>query len=50
MKDKIKNINWNFNFKSKISSYRDFRYFLSDVFERLTGIRLFEYKGYKKIK
>lgn len=50
MKDKVKSINWDFNFKSKISSYRDFRYFLSDIFERLTGIRLFEYKGYKKIK
>lgn len=47
MKDRIKKQNWSFNHSSRISSYRELRYWLSDFFQMLTGIRLFEYKGYK---
>lgn len=50
MKDRIKKQDWIFNYKSKISSYREFRYWTSDLLEKITGLRLFEYKGYKLIK
>jgi glycosyltransferase involved in cell wall biosynthesis len=47
MKKRIQSQNWSFNYSSKISSYREFRYWLSDFFQKLTGLRLFEYKGYR---
>ncbi|MCX6113001.1 MAG: glycosyltransferase family 2 protein, partial [Proteobacteria bacterium] len=50
MKERLKKQDWTFDYKSGISSYREFRYWLSDLFEKLTGIRFFEYKGYKLIK
>ncbi|MEI6079557.1 MAG: glycosyltransferase family 2 protein [bacterium] len=50
MKEKIKKQDWNFDHRSKISSYRDLRYWSSDIIEKLTGTRPFEYKGYKLIK
>ena len=50
MKDRIKKQDWKFENKSKISTYREFRYWLSDLFEKITGTRFFEYKGYKLIK
>jgi hypothetical protein len=49
MAERISKKDWDFEFKSRIKTMRDFRYWLSDIFERLTGIRLFEYKGYEKI-
>lgn len=50
MKDRIKKQDWVFNYNSKISSYREFRYWTSDLLEKTTGLRFFEYKGYKLIK
>ncbi|MEI6093052.1 MAG: glycosyltransferase family 2 protein [bacterium] len=50
MKARIKKQDWVFNYKSKISTYREFRYWTSDLFEKITGLRFFEYKGYKLIK
>ena len=50
MRERIKNQNWHFDFRSKITSYREFRYWLSDLIEQITGLRLFEYKGYRLIK
>lgn len=47
MVDRIKAKNWKFEYSSKISSYKEFRYWLSDVTEKIFGKRLFEYKGYK---
>lgn len=50
MTNRIKLQDWRFNYQSKISTYREFRYWLSDLFEKITGSRSFEYKGYKLIK
>lgn len=50
MKERIKKQNWSFSFKSKINSYKEFRYWMSDMIEKIFGIRLFEYKGYKLVK
>jgi hypothetical protein len=47
MKDRIKKQDWKFEYRSRISSYREFRYWMSDLVERISGIRMFEYKGYK---
>ncbi len=47
MKDRIKAKNWRFEYSSRISSYTEFRYWLSDVMEKIFGKRFFEYKGYK---
>lgn len=47
MKERIKAQSWKFEYRSKVSSYREFRYWLSDVMEKIFGVRMFEYKGYK---
>jgi len=50
MQDRIKKQNWSFDFKSKINNKRELRSFFSDLIERIIGVRLFEYRGYKLIK
>ena len=50
MRDRIAKQDWSFKFTSRISSYRDFRYWLSDLIEKIIGVRSFEYKGYKLVK
>jgi len=50
MMDRIKKQNWAFQHNSRITSYREFRYWMSDVLEKLTGRRFFEYKGYNRVK
>jgi len=47
MKDRIKAKNWDFEYSSRVSSYKEFRYWFSDVMEKIFGKRFFEYKGYK---
>ncbi len=47
MKERIRKQKWSFNYDSRISSYREFRYWTSDLIQKLTGLRPFEYKGYK---
>jgi hypothetical protein len=48
--ERIKKTNWKFNFDpTKISKKLNFRRKFLSYFESLTGIRLFEYKNYKKI-
>ena len=42
--------NWSFSFRSRINSYKEFRYWMSDMIEKILGIRLFEYKGYKLVR
>ncbi len=50
MKDRIKKQDWVFKFRSKIGSYKEFRYWMSDLLEKITGLRMFEYKGYRLVK
>lgn len=50
MKERIKKQDWSFSFRSRIRSYKEFRYWLSDLLEKITCLRLFEYKGYRLIK
>lgn len=50
MKKRIESQDWKFRFKSSIKNLKDFRCFLSDVLEKFTGRRFFEYKSYRLIK
>ena len=50
MSERIKKQDWRFDFSSKVTSYKEFRYWFSDVIEKITGLRLFEYKGYRLVK
>lgn len=51
MKQRIINKNWNWDFENSpyIFYFRDFKKVVSDLFEKCTGIRPFEYKSYKII-
>jgi len=52
MEKRIKSMNWNWDLKSSpfFWEWRDLKKILSDGFEKLTGIRPFEYKCYRLIK
>lgn len=47
MSERVNSQDWFFDYQSKVSSWKDFRYCLSDLFEKTTGLRLGEYKGYR---
>jgi hypothetical protein len=49
MSGRIAKKNWDFEYQSRVTNRREFRYWLSDIFEKITGICLFEYKGYEEI-
>ncbi|MFH1223361.1 MAG: glycosyltransferase family 2 protein [Pseudomonadota bacterium] len=50
MKERIKKQDWQFVYNPRVSSYRELRYWFSDILERITGKRFFEYKGYNRVK
>ena len=50
MKERIKLQNWSFNYRSMVSSYKELRYWWSDVMEKIFGKMMFEYKGYRLVK
>jgi hypothetical protein len=49
MKQRVKNEDWEFNFELKQKRFKNLKYRLSYYFEKITGIRPFEYRNYKRI-
>jgi hypothetical protein len=52
MTDRIRQKNWNWDIQSSplVWSFKDIKKIILDLFEKITGIRLFEYKSYRWIK
>lgn len=49
MQKRVDNENWEFNFDLKQKRFKNFKYRLLYYFEKITGMRLFEYSNYIKI-